>query len=54
MKTNWNDLKRAWLYEMLVLVTWKKRNTIKQYFCNHKMDVTNPKHFITYWNKYGI
>lgn len=41
------------LYQVLEFLTWKKHNTIKQYFNRNGIKVTDTVNFTTYLNKYG-
>lgn len=41
-------------YKMLAELTWKRHNTIKQYFNRTRQDVKNPVNFRDYLNKYYL
>lgn len=46
------NYKRSLLFDILVGYTWKKKRTIRTYFCRNKMDILKLEHFIIYVKYY--
>ena len=51
---NVENIRKGERYSILVILTWKKRATVKVYFNRKKIDVWSDEHFVNYLKKFYI